>query len=170
MHLSYEHDVDKFLDGTRGMFLERIVGESELRRDGGVFFLDTAPERLPEAVFNFGQALTRVHDLTLLSRSNVGSTFYDDLADLLARLVDESKIQPDYRPDAPNAEAYRVDYRIESKDDIPLFLYGAPNRDTAILILAWSDAADRLRPPLGASLPSRMRGRLAGTCAKRART
>ena len=133
MHLSCEHDVDKFMDGTRGMFLERIVGESELRRDGGVFFLDTAAERLPEAVFNFGRALTRVRDLAMLSRTGVGSTFYDDLADLLARPVDESKIQPDYRPDAPNAEAYRVDYRIESKDDIPLFLYGAPNRDKARL-------------------------------------
>lgn len=133
MHLSYEHDIDKFLDGTRGMLLERIVGESELQRDGGAFFLDTVPERLPEAVFRFGQALTRVYDLTLLSRSNVGSTFYDDLAELLSRLVDESKIQPDYRPDVPNAEAYPVDYRIEGRDDVPVFLYGVPNRDKARL-------------------------------------
>ena len=37
--------------------------------DGGAFCLDTSPERLPEAIFNFGQALTRIYDLTLLSRS-----------------------------------------------------------------------------------------------------
>ena len=134
MHLSYEHDVDKFLDGIRGMLLERIVGESGLQRDGGVFFLDTAPERLPEAIFNFGQALTRVYDLTLLSRSNVGSTFYDDLADLLARLVDESKLERDYEPEgAPNARNYPVDYRIEGKGGVPVFLYGVPNRDKARL-------------------------------------
>ena len=133
MHVSYEHDVDSFLDGTRGMLLERIMGESGLQWDGGAFCFDTAPERLPEAIFRFGQALTRVHDLTLLSRSNVGSTFYDDLADLLSRLVDEDRIERDYRPDAPDAEAYSVDYRIEGRDDVPLFLYGVPNRDKARL-------------------------------------
>ncbi len=133
MHIGYEHDVDSFLDGTRRTLLERIMGESELQWDDGAFCLDTAPERLPEAIFRFGQALTRVHDLTLLSRSSVGSTFYDDLAGLLSRLVDEDRFQPDYRPDVPNAEAYPVDYRIEGKGDVPLFLYGVPNRDKARL-------------------------------------
>ena len=133
MHLSYEHDVDSFLDGTRGMLLERIMGESGLQWDGGAFCLDTAPERLPEAVFRFGQALTRVYDLTFLSRSNVGSTFYDDLADLLSHVVDEDKIRRDYEPAVPNARAYPVDYRIEGRDDVPLFLYGVPNRDKARL-------------------------------------
>ena len=133
MHLSYEHDIDMFMDGSRAMLIERIMGESGLQWDGGAFCLDTAPERLPEALFRFGQALTRVYDLTFLSRSNVASTFYDDLADLLRRLVDEDKVKRDYRPDVPNADAYPVDYRIEGKDGVPLFLYGIPNRDKARL-------------------------------------
>ena len=108
MHISYEHDIDAFMDGTRGMLMERIMGESRLKWDGGAFALDTSPERLPEAIFNFGQALTRVYDLTLLSRSNVGSTFYDDLADLISSWVDEAKIQRDYLPEVPNAEVYPV--------------------------------------------------------------
>ncbi len=133
MHISYEHDVDSFLEGARGMLLERIMAESELQWDGGAFCLDASPERLSEAIFRFGQALTRIYDLTLLSRSNVGSTFYDDLADLLSHLVGGDKFQPDYRPDVPNANAYPVDYRIEGKDGVPLFLYGVPNRDKARL-------------------------------------
>ena len=133
MHISYEHDVDAFLDGTRGMLLERIMGETGLKWDAGSFFVNTSPEKLPEAIFSFGQALTRVYDLTLLSRTNVGSTFYDDLGDLLFSLVDEGKILPDYHPEVPNAEVYPVDYRIEGKDDVPLFLYGVPNRDKARL-------------------------------------
>ena len=135
MHISYEHDVDSFMDGTRGMILERIMGEAGLRWDAdrGALCLDTAPERLPEAIFAFGQALTRVYDLTLLSRSNVGSTFYDDLADLLVSYVDEAQIERDFRPDVPNADAYPVDYRIEGKGAVPLFLYGVPNRDKARL-------------------------------------
>jgi hypothetical protein len=133
MHISYEHDIDSFLTGTRGMLLERIVCESGLNHDGGVFSVDTPAEGLPEAIFGLGQALTRIYDLTLLSRSNVGSTFYDDLADCLTGLVDEAKVQRDYEPDVPNAEAYPVDYRIEGKNNVPLFVYGVPNRDKARL-------------------------------------
>lgn len=135
MRISYDHDVDSFMDGTRGMILERIMGETGLRWDGdrGVLCVDTAPEHLSEAIFAFGQALTRVHDLTLLSRSNVGSTFYDDLADLLFAYVDEDQIERDFQPDVPNADAYPVDYRIEGKSDIPLFVFGVPNRDKARL-------------------------------------
>ena len=113
MHISYEHDIDSFLTGTRGMLLERIIDESGIHRDSGVFSVDTSVDRLPEAIFRFGQALTRVYDLTLLSRSNVGSTFYDDLADCLSALVDEARMQRDYQPEVPNADAYLVDYRIE---------------------------------------------------------
>ena len=63
MHISYEHDIDAFLSGTRAMLLERIVAESGIRHDGGVFSIDTSPDHLPEAVVRFGQALTRVYDL-----------------------------------------------------------------------------------------------------------
>ncbi|MCY3564119.1 MAG: DUF1828 domain-containing protein [Acidimicrobiia bacterium] len=132
MHISYEHDIDSFMDGTRGMLMERIMNETGLSWEDGAFCLDTTPERLSEAVFGLGQALTRLFDLTMLSRTNVGSTFYDDLADLLTSLVDEAKIQRDYLPEIPNAQAYPVDYRIEGKG-MPLFVYGIPNRDKARL-------------------------------------
>ena len=135
MLISYNHEVDSFLDGTRGMLLERIMGETGLGWDGdrGILCLDTAPERLPEAIFTFGQALTRVYDLTQLSRSNVGSTFYDDLAELLFSFVDESRTERDHMPAVPNASAYLVDYRIEAERGVPVFLYGVPNRDKARL-------------------------------------
>ena len=84
MHISYEHDVDSFMEGSRGLLLERIMDESGLQWDGGAFCIDTSPEQLPQAMFTFGQALTKVYDLTLLSRSNVTSTFYEDLANLLS--------------------------------------------------------------------------------------
>lgn len=71
MHMSYEHDVDSFLDGPRGMLLKRIMSESGLQWDGGAFCLDTSPEGIADAIFRFGQALTRIYDLTLLSRSDI---------------------------------------------------------------------------------------------------
>jgi len=67
MRMSFELEVDSLLVGARGKLLERIMGESGLRWDGGALCLDTHEEHLPEAIFVFGQALTRVHDLTLHS-------------------------------------------------------------------------------------------------------
>lgn len=133
MHISYDHDIDVFLEGTRGALLERIVAESGILQQQGAFCVDTTAERLPDALFQLGQALTRIYDLTFLSRSNVGSTFYEDLADLLGNLVDESKMERDHQPAVPNAEAYTVDYRIEGRDHVPLFLHGVPNREKARL-------------------------------------
>lgn len=134
MHISYDHDIDSFLDGTRGQLLERTMSETGLEWDSGAFYIDTPFDRIPEAIFLFGQALTRIYDLTFLARSHVRSTFYDDLHDLLVSLIDEDKIQRDYLPQqVPNPEAYCVDYRIETRSEAPLFLYGIPNRDKARL-------------------------------------
>ena len=134
MRISYDHDVDAFLQGSRGTLLERIMAETGLARAGGAFVLDTPVQELSKAVFQYGQAMTRVYDLTMLSRSRVASTFYEDLADMIDATVDESSVERDYQPlDVPNAQAYQVDYRIEGKNGVPVFLYGVPNRDKARL-------------------------------------
>ena len=134
MHLSYEHDMDAFLKGTRGALLDQIVTEANIHRDGAVLSVSTSIEELPQAIFRYGQALTRIYDLSFLSRSGVRSTFYDDLADILSGLVSDDRIQADYIPvNVPNADAYPVDYRIAAREDTSLFLYGIPNRDKARL-------------------------------------
>ena len=133
MHMSYEHDVDSFMDGPRGMLLDRVLGETGLTWDQGAFCFDTTPERLSESLFAFGQALMCIYDLTLFSRAHSASTFYDELKLSLLQLVDESRIHPDYQPPVPNPEAYPVDFMLEGKDDMPLFLYGIPDQDKARL-------------------------------------
>ena len=127
MHISYEHEIDSFLKGTRGALIERILNESDVSTEDGSIYLESSLEQLPQAIFALGQTLTRVYDLTLLSRSNVGSTFYDDLADCLFRLIDETTIERDYEPTVPNGSAYPVDYYIKSDSGVPLFVYGVHN-------------------------------------------
>ena len=134
MRISYDHDIDAFLAGSRGQLIERILGEEEVDQDRGVFHLDAPIDRLSDALFRYGRALTRIYDLTLHSRSRAISTFYDDLADLLFQTADEERIQRDHLlPDLPNAEAYPIDYRMEGKSGGQVFLYGVPNRDKARL-------------------------------------
>lgn len=134
MHLSYENEVDKFFEGTRGLLMEQIIGEHGLIYNAGQFFMESSVDEAAETIFKFGQALTRVYDLTFLNRSRVASTFYDDLQEQLHRIVGEDKIQKDYLvPGLDNAGNYPVDFYIEGKHDMPLFLYGVPNRDKARL-------------------------------------
>ena len=74
MHISYDHDVEAFMDGARGALLERIVAESGVQREGGAFCLDTPANRLPEALHRLGQALTRIYDLACGHERPVGAS------------------------------------------------------------------------------------------------
>ncbi|MBL8528055.1 MAG: DUF1828 domain-containing protein [Burkholderiales bacterium] len=133
MHLSYDNDVDKVRDGTRGRLLQQILAESDLSEADGEFFIDGPADQLGLNVFRFGQALTRVHDLTFLNRVRAESTFYEDLRELLRELVGQERLRESYVvPDVPRGNEYPVDFFV-SGSETPLYLFGVPNRDKARL-------------------------------------
>ena len=72
MRISIYDDVDALEAGRRGELLQRVVRESRVEWDYGEVYLETAPEKLAEAAILFGQALTRIWDLTYLSKSIAG--------------------------------------------------------------------------------------------------
>ena len=72
MRISIYDDVDALEAGRRGELLQRVVKESRVQWDYGEVYLETAPEKLAEAAILFGQALTRIWDLTYLSKSIAG--------------------------------------------------------------------------------------------------
>ena len=133
MQLSYDNDLAKFKDGTRGKLLDQVLAESGLRDEAGQLVLDANLENIGSRILQYGQAITRVYDLTFLNRSRVASTFYEDLKELLYEMVDPSRITPNFvLPDEANAQDYSIDYRIEGKRG-HLFLLGIANRDKARL-------------------------------------
>jgi hypothetical protein len=143
MHLSYSMDVDDLGEGNRGEIFRQILADSGLQESEGELFIDSAGDEIGGAMFRFGQALTRIHDLTFLSRTRVASTFYDDLAQKIARFVPGEKITRNYSiPDKPQADNYRIDFKIDAKDpSVPMFLFGIPNGEkaklTALIIEHW---------------------------------
>ena len=68
MHISYDRDIDAFLEEYDGA-VDQIAREAGIERCGGVFRLDSPVHDLPDAVFRFGQALTRIYELGLRPRS-----------------------------------------------------------------------------------------------------
>lgn len=133
MHLSYDNDIDKLREGTRGKIFEQIKAETLIEEDNGELFIETPVDNLGFNIFRLGQALTKVNDLTFLNRARSESTFYEDLREQLFKIIEEEKVKKDYYyEDMENAQDYPIDYRIEGKH-APLFLFGIPNRDKARL-------------------------------------
>ena len=133
MHMSYDNEVQKFREGARGRLFEQILADMGLREDDGEFFVEASGEDLGRAVVRFGQALTKLHDLTFLNRARVESSFYDDLWEAMTKVVGVDRITRDYvYSSMPNAGDYPIDYRIDGATE-PLFVFGIPNRDKARL-------------------------------------
>ena len=131
MHLSYENDIEKFREGTRGLLLQQIMRESFVEEERGAFFIDSNPEQIAVSLFRMGQALTKIYDLSFLNRPRSESTFYDDLQERLRQLLPAETITKNYVPaDIEGATEYPIDYRIEGKNG-PLFLFAIPNKDKA---------------------------------------
>ncbi len=133
MHLSYENDISKFREGTRGKIFEQIIAEHELMEDDGEFYIETPLDKLTLNLFRLGQALTKLYDLTFLNRARTEFTFYEDLKEQLLRIINEEKVQKDYYFEGiENPQDYPIDYYIQGKYS-PLFVFGIPNRDKARL-------------------------------------
>jgi len=133
MHLSYENETSKFREGTRGNIFNQILAETSVNELNGEFFIETNVEGLVLNIFRFGQAITKINDLTFLNRARAESTFYEDLQENMFKIVPENKIRKDYIfKEMENANDYPIDYCIEGKY-LPLFVFGIPNKDKARL-------------------------------------
>jgi len=133
MHLSYDNDIDVFREGNRGKIFDQIKAETFIEENNGEFYIETPIENLGFNIFRLGQALTKINDLSYLTRARAESTFYDDLKGLLFKIVDEDIVKKDYYyEEMDNSHDYPIDYMIQGKY-LPLFLFGIPNKDKARL-------------------------------------
>ena len=127
MHLSYEQDINKISEGTRAKVFAQILSELSISNDEGNLFLEVAPSQLAEGIFQFGQALTRVHDLSFLNRIQVENTFYEDLKSRLENIVGAGKLLRDYAaPGVASAENYLADFAIDHVAK-PVLVFGVPS-------------------------------------------
>ena len=134
MHLSYDVNVDVLFDGTRGRLLDSVLSSSGVTLDSGRLSVEGSFDELGLMVVRLGQAITRVYDLTFLSKTRAESTFYDDLKAAIIHLMPVDRIETPYLVPALGADAenYPVDYYLHG-GRLPVYLFGVPNRDKARL-------------------------------------
>ncbi len=150
MHMSYTTDINLMNKGSRKQLLRQIQSECDLTHHDDEFYIETTADQLHTAIFNFGKAITKIHDMTFLNRVRVANTFYEDLEREITAIIPSEQLTKDFTADIERADDYVIDYAI--KRPTRIFLFGVPNRDKAQLatitierLLRYSDRIGKFR-------------------------
>jgi len=121
-----EQDIDS---GSRGALISNSLEGFSVENRNGELVIPVIGERFGDALFNFVQALTKVNDVSFLSRERVRSTFMEDLRAFLRAKVPPERLVFDWAdPAHDSAKKYVVDARINGMKR-PLLVHGLPNDD-----------------------------------------
>ncbi|MBL8153457.1 MAG: DUF1828 domain-containing protein [Anaerolineae bacterium] len=129
MHLSYWTDVGVLQEGVRQKITEQVLRQSGVENREGELRMEATYADLGNAVFTFLQTLTRVNDISYLSRESLRSTFLDDFRVFLRSVVPSQRLVFDYHhPKFDRHGAYAVDALIR-RPDLPLFVFAIDGDD-----------------------------------------
>jgi hypothetical protein len=130
MHLSYEiNDADIEEGKNRGEIIQASLAGFSIENRNGELIVPVSEDKFGEALFTFVQALTKVADVSYLTRERVHSTFLEDFKKFLRSRVSEDRLQFDWYDERHDANhTYPVDARINGMRR-PLFVYALPNDD-----------------------------------------
>jgi hypothetical protein len=128
MHLSYQLDED-IDSGNRGEIIGGSLAGFSVQNRNGELIIPVSEDRFGDALFNFVQALTKVTDVSFLSRERVRSTFLEDFRTFLKAKVPEDRLQFDWFNERHDPKGkYPVDARI-NRMRRPLMVYALQNDD-----------------------------------------
>ncbi len=130
LHLSYWMDTDVLEnEGNRKELVDNSLSLFSVENRDGELVKSVTEGRFGDALFSFIQALTKVTDVSFLTRERVRSTFMEDLRAFLKSKVPETRLQFDWRDERRDPSGkYLVDCRINSMKR-PLLIYGLPSEE-----------------------------------------
>lgn len=129
MHLSYWLDDKALESGNRREILDSSLSGFNVKNRGGELIISVVEERFGDALFDFVQALTKVTDVSFLSREVVRSTFLEDFRAFMRSQVPEDRLDFEWKDTKHDPTGnYLVDCRITGMKR-PLFVYALPNEE-----------------------------------------
>lgn len=132
MRLSYEHEIDDLLKGSRLELFNSHISDAGAEYDDGELFINVPADQLLYGLFTLTNLMSRINDIALLKQYRIASSFKDELRDVLLSILPKEKVHENYIvPNLPNAEDYTIDYKIDA--EVPLFLFAANNKDAVRL-------------------------------------
>jgi hypothetical protein len=129
MHLSYWLDDKAIESGNRQEIVNNSLSCFSVENRNGELVIPVLEERFGDALFNFVQALTKVTDISFLSREIVRSTFVEDFKSFIRTVVPEGRYEFDWNDQHRDAKGhYPVDCRINHMKR-PLLVYALPGAE-----------------------------------------
>ena len=126
MHLSYWLDDKAIESGNRREIVNTSLQGFSVQNREGELFIPVVEGRFGDALFNFVQALTKVTDVSFLSREVVRSTFVEDFRAFIREQVPEDRLEFDWTDKLHDAKRnYLVDCRINHLKR-PLLVFALP--------------------------------------------
>lgn len=126
MHLSYWMDEEDLEEGNRQEIIEGALSVFSVHNRNGELIIPVSDNRFGNALFSFVQALTKVTDVSFLSRERVKSTFMADFKSFLQTHIPPETLTFDWtHPQLDPKGLYPVDCRIDGMKP-SLFVYGLP--------------------------------------------
>ena len=127
MRLTYKMDEKSYRNGNRQKIISNALSVFDVQDRDGELISKIPNSQYGDALYSFVQALLKISDVTLLSREQVRSTFYEDLRDLLTSVVPQNQFVTDwFDAEHDPKKNYTADYRIEGAGR-PLFVFALPN-------------------------------------------
>lgn len=141
MHLSYWMDEEDLEEGNRREIIEGSLSVFSVQNRDGELIIPISGSRFGDALFSFVQALTKVTDVSFLSRERVKSTFMADFRAFLQSHVPPERLTFDWTdPKLDPKGHYPVDCRINGMKT-SLFVYAllgeSKARDATINLLTF---------------------------------
>src|ERR1035437_1349870 len=129
MHLSYWLDDKALESGNRREIVNSSLSGFSVENRNGELVIPVLENRFGDALFNFVQALTKVTDISFLSREIVRSTFLEDFRAFMKKNVPQDRLEFDWRDEQHDQTGkYLVDCRVNSMKR-PLLVYALPAED-----------------------------------------
>ena len=129
MHLSYWLEEKALESGNRREIIDNSLSFFSVQNRDGELRIPVREKGFGDALFNFVQALSKVTDVSFLSREVVRSTFLEDFRSFIRSHVPEDRLEFDWKDRQHDLSGkYMVDCRI-NRMERPLFVYALPNED-----------------------------------------
>jgi len=139
MHLSYWLDDEDLESGHRQELIQGSLSVFGLENRDGEFIMPVTDEQFGDALFSFIQALSKVSDVSFLSRERVRSTFMEDFRTFFRLRVPEERLKFSWtEPNHDPKRLFHVDCRINGMNrPLLVFALNSDNRvkDATITLL-----------------------------------
>jgi hypothetical protein len=149
MHVSYE--VQEFDRGSRRATIDRVLAANGVEDAQGELRLQVPRQRYGDALFSYLQAITRITDVSFLTRERVRTTFLEDFRVLVQQAAPNRNVKFDYAHPAHDPEGrYKVDAFINGAVGRQVLAFAISNddqcRDATITLYRWESWGEKFHP------------------------